>query len=374
MKYLIAHAYSSTNAGDGLLVEEALALIKEADGECDVTVLALDPDSFDDRAGVRFIHPFTGEPKTPSNIRTLMLSFLSILRGLSLPRRTVHLFDKADLVVGVGGGYMRGAHFIEAVKMVLVHLPQLAAANRSQTKAVYLPQSVGALRWGTKFLVRAHANRVVWHVRDDRSLGVLDDNAIVRRTPDTAVLPLGNSPANSLVGKAPGTPNFGLVARSLSSTRTRLARYHSALRAVAADLLPQPLLQASARGNNDDEFYRELLGVAAQQTLSEATNVKAAARPQVVISVRLHGAIQSIRNGVPAIHLSYERKGWGAYEDLGIGKYVHNAFDFDPDLVVRQARQLADDSSEYWSSIANSSDRIRTARSRLLADLLISEG
>ncbi len=375
MRYVIAHAYSSTNSGDGLLVEEAIHLIEEVDARAEITVLALDPESFTDRANVRYVHPFTGEARSASNLTVLRAALVSVLRGFRLPQKTSRLLDEADLVVGVGGGYMRGANAVEALKMMLAHLPQLATANRSTTPAVYLPQSVGALRWGTRALVRAHGTQIVWHVRDDRSLSLLKGSATVRRTPDTAVLPLASLNVDPRTPAASeDSATFGLVARSLHSTRTRMARYVDAIRRTAASLSARPLLQASARGNNDDRFYRETLGLSAESSLIEATSSTANDRPHVVVSVRLHGAIQSIRNGVPAVHLSYERKGWGAYEDLGIAEYVHNAFDFDPDLVRRQALELSTDSSGYWNAVAERAAHIRGAREALLADLRVARG
>ena len=85
-----------------------------------------------------------------------------------------------------------------------------------------------------------------------------------------------------------------------------------------------------------------------------------------MISVRLHGSLQSILAGVPSIHLSYERKGWGAYQDLGIEQYVHNAYDFDPELVAIQARQLAASSESYWSAIERNVPNIRYKRQSLI--------
>ena len=371
MKYVITHAYSATNSGDGLLVDEAIQLLLEVDRDAEITVLALDPQSFEDRENVRFIHPYSGNRDAPTKIGMLLAAGRAVVRGFRLPRNVSTLVQEAGLVVGVGGGYMRGANIVEAVKMVLAHMPQLASVNRVAARAVYLPQSVGALRWGTSALLRTHGNNIVWHVRDDRSAAIVARTGIVRRTPDTAVLPLGVDavPVENRVFGGAEPEKFGIVARSLTSTRKRIHRYLYSIRRVASALAAEPLLQARARGNNDDRFYEQAFGRNATASLIEATAPGAEDRPSVVVSVRLHGAIQSIRNGVPAIHLSYERKGWGAYEDLGIAEYVHNVFDFDPVLVARQARDLASDSKDYWAAITNRIGVIQEKRRVLLADL-----
>lgn len=370
MRYLILHAYSSTNSGDGLLVKEALALIRSVDPQATIVVLALDPDSFSDPAGASFLHPFTGRNRTPSSTTMLANSALSLLRGLRLPKDVEFMVADADLVIGVGGGYMRGANLIEAVKMTLAHLPQLASANRRDKASVYLPQSVGALRWGTRTAVLAHAASITWHVRDDRSLALLNGVGRIRRTPDTAVLPLGNEDvaAAYLDRRSAQTPVFGLVARTLRSTRQRVDQYVAGLQAIQSQLKAELLLQATSRGNNDDRFYASIFGRHATRTLVEGTS-RGEDRTSAIVSVRLHGAIQSIRNGVPAIHLSYERKGWGAFEDLGIADYVHNAFDFDATRVIAQAKDLAADPSSYWDAIAEARPSIRDARERLLEDI-----
>lgn len=370
MKYVILHAYSSTNSGDGLLVDEALGLIRSIDPDGEILVLALDPDSFSDRTDAAFLHPLTGRDRTPGPFTVLTAGALAVLRGLRLPREVSAVVDGADVVLGVGGGYMRGANLIEAGKMVLAHLSQLATANRRNGRSIYLPQSVGALRWGTRRAVQSHAASILWHVRDDRSLSLLDHTAVVRRTPDTAVLGFGNDIFTIPGRDACSTeePLYGLVGRELHSTRRRKHQYVSGLRTVQSELNAELLLQARSRGNDDDRFYSAVFGRRASRSLIDGT-AGGAGRRSVVVSVRLHGAIQSIRNGVPAIHLSYERKGWGAFEDLGIADYVHNAFDFDPALVIEQARHLGREPEDYWSRVSNAQPMIHGSRIRLLEDI-----
>ena len=88
-----------------------------------------------------------------------------------------------------------------------------------------------------------------------------------------------------------------------------------------------------------------------------------------MISVRLHGAIASLIAGRPAVHLAYERKGWGAYEDLGLGDYVHDARRFDPDLVADQVDRLARDPSAFWDCIAKAAPDLRAQYDKLVGEL-----
>jgi hypothetical protein len=86
------------------------------------------------------------------------------------------------------------------------------------------------------------------------------------------------------------------------------------------------------------------------------------------VSVRLHGSLESLLNGVPSYHLSYERKGFGAYADLGLNRWVANAADFDADEVA--ATILAPDAiRDFWANACSGFERIRTGRDRILAAL-----
>jgi polysaccharide pyruvyl transferase WcaK-like protein len=116
-----------------------------------------------------------------------------------------------------------------------------------------------------------------------------------------------------------------------------------------AKLLPEAgfALQSSGRGNGDDTFYRDTLGIAQVEDLA---TLVARERP-VVVSVRLHGSLESVLAGVPSIHIAYERKGQAAYDDLGLSRYVVHASDFDVERVAQLARELAHDDGAYWQAL-----------------------
>ena len=106
-------------------------------------------------------------------------------------------------------------------------------------------------------------------------------------------------------------------------------------------------VQAEGSAGKSDRTFYERLGVRADGRVSELL----AGPCGPAVSVRLHGALQSIMSGVPAVHLGYERKSWGAYEDLGLANWVHSARGFDPDLVAAQVRQLQADPAPFWAAI-----------------------
>jgi polysaccharide pyruvyl transferase WcaK-like protein len=203
------------------------------------------------------------------------------------------------------------------------------------------------------------------HVRDDRSLTFLTQlNIGATRTPDLATL------SSDLINAelTPGV-GFGLVARQLDR---RSAGYEVRIKQVQERLGATLLVQSRGRGNNDPQFYQKLGFGYQHPSLLDA--LSSASRPAVVISVRLHGSLQSLHAGVPTIHLSYERKGWGAFDDLGLSDFVHNARSFDVSAVVEQARAVAKEPDTYWESLRRAQGDLQERRSELVESLRIAVG
>ena len=117
MRILLLHAYSAHNRGDGLLVDESVALIRSVFDDVELEVVASDPDSFS-YVGVPVYNAKPGR-------RGWSREYLRVLRNL----------DSYDLLVGVGGGYLRAGKPVEMLKCLLVMGPQIFAAGRSSTRS-----------------------------------------------------------------------------------------------------------------------------------------------------------------------------------------------------------------------------------------------
>lgn len=353
MRVLLTHAYSATNAGDGLLVDEAVDLVHEALGDAEITVVALDPASFPQMHGVNFVPLLNGSRR-------------SIVAALLQDMPWQEDRPSFDIVIAVGGGYLRGGRLLESVKTALVHRPQLP---KSPVPHVYLPQSIGPFRYGQRGGYARHlAHAAKVFVRDDKSLGEMSSIDPVR-APDMAILRMAKGLDPRSRTALMGDSRIGLVGRQLPGGSRRTRSYESGIAEMARSLEAELLVQAEARGNDDRDFYERRWGPGPYRRMLDATQLNAPQRPSVVISVRLHGALQALINGVPAVHLSYERKGWGAFGDLGISEFVHNAYDFDTELVARQARELRDDPARYWEKIDESVQKVLLAREALVSDI-----
>jgi polysaccharide pyruvyl transferase WcaK-like protein len=354
----VVHAYSRANAGDGLLVDLTLSRLARIGVDVDeITVVALDADSFSDLPHV--VHLGTpGRAADLDTVRAIVTgSAAAIGRG-----NAGRVLASADAHIAVGGGYLRAGRAVNAVGTGINHLPALRAVARSGAPALYLPQSVGPLRGPVGAAVRRLLARVSEvHVRDDRSREALRGLSNVRRTADLAVLDIADSVASISPRSADGRPV--IVGRALPAHRT----YVDGLRALASDL-GEVVWAVQAEGSaakSDRTFYDEL-GVPVRGLVRD---VLADDEPGPVVSVRLHGALQAVMSGVPAVHLGYERKSWGAFEDLGLADYVHNARDFDPRAVAEQVRGLRRDATSYWDAVRSSAPRLREQSSALNASL-----
>lgn len=350
---VILDAYRRSNAGDGLLVDEAIKLVREAVPGIDVRLISMDPSGFPEYPNG--LHPVSGTRgrMTPWDL------LLRLATGRPHPDVS-RAINEADVAVAVGGGYLRADGISAALKSYLSHMVQ-APTSRGRTPYVYLPQSIGPLppRWAPYGVWRLKRAGTIF-VRDDRSAAELSRFGVSTvRMPDLAVVALATNPDRARRDAA--HKGVGLVARAIE---VRGGAYRSRLEELHRLLDPEILVQSEGAGNDDPSFYRSLGWHGTHRGLVSAVN--SSSTPAVVVSVRLHGALQSILSGVPSVHLSYERKGWGAYEDLGLSDFVHNAWTFDPARVAVQVQDLSRDPSSYWARVDERLPRIRGERARII--------
>ncbi|WP_165839501.1 polysaccharide pyruvyl transferase family protein [Rhodococcus sp. Eu-32] len=331
MKVVVLHGYSAENAGDGLLVDETLALVRAAFGDrVDVTIAASHPETF-------------------TGIDARVVDSSPSLTGYAGPyRRLLRELDDADLVVAVGGGYLRAGYAVETLKTALVHGPQLWAASRTSTPTVYLPQSVGPANSAVTRLLAGRMRRIdAFYVRDDRSLAQFAD-AGVRRLSDLAILGAGH------------IERRGLDVDPVPVLTVRAVR--GKVGPLVVDLAHQVgtfdgYVQSATAGNDDVDA---MASVGARKILPRG-DFLAPQTPRVVVAVRLHAALMALKAGHFVVHLAYERKGFGAFADLGLDRYVHNVNKFEPARVLQQVRALLDDESERRRYVADVDEGMRRA-------------
>lgn len=359
----VIHAYSRRNAGDGLLVDLSLERLERAGARrSDCEVFALDAASFGDLPHVHQIG-VPGRRPSPAMVPAAgQLAASAVYVGSGRRLKLGQLPDvlaRADAIVAVGGGYLRTGTTVASLGTLLNHVPQLAAASRATVPTVYLPQSIGPLRGPVGALVRRLLQRIdLVCVRDDRSVDELGPRLPVQRFSDLAVLQLSEQLAQGN-GKTSNGDRVVLVGRELTNGKA----YEEHLVELASRLGEVTwAAQAEGLGTKSDVSLYERLGVRSDGRLLDLLENGS---PGVVVSTRLHGAVQSLLAGVPAVHLGYERKSWSAYEDLGLSDYVHNARSFDPAAVAAQALALVSDPSDFWQRIEERRPALAESSQRL---------
>ena len=328
----ILHAYSSNNSGDGLLVEKTIENVNDFfSNEIKKIVVAIDP------------HSFYYLPKKYKNIEVVSIPKF-IMKAL--------FFKLKDACfVAVGGGYLRSGNFVEGLKCVIAHGSQILVLSKYKNlKKVYLPQSIGPLNGllGRAIAKLLKTNIDLIFARDDKTATELASFNIknVERAPDLVSAEiLKKVGSKSLKIKKP--LKVYLVARDLSS-RDYNHNYLKKLKELYNELgNVEVVIQSSSRGNDDISFAKDVLGVENCRSLKDALSEK----PGIVVSVRLHGSLESILSGNPSVHLAYERKGFAAYEDLGISGYCQHCSGIDVNAVVKQVSYLKNSYSEYQEQL-----------------------
>ena len=292
MTTLLTNAYSAKNLGDGLLVNESISIAKEA-GLDPAYLLALDPESFMNM-DIKILHSDFNKYK-----------FLTQLYkgNLGMDSSTI------SHALAVGGGYLRFPTRKVAAKAYLSHLLQFKALEKNKIPYGLLPVSIGPINYFNREVVRVLSGAKFIAVRDDKSLNELGMLSNVVRIPDLSIL---HKFTRNLISDSDF--QIGLIIRELG-----YKNWKENAKVLAE--IPQSfmMLQSSVGSNNNDALY--LKSIFPNKEILTTTEAFQIRRPKIVISSRLHGAIMSINQGVPAIHLGYERKSLGVFEDLGLSEF-----------------------------------------------------
>jgi polysaccharide pyruvyl transferase WcaK-like protein len=334
MKVLFSNAYSRANVGDGWLVDLSRDAIQEAFTSNGVIysyeICCLDPDGFGRHAFPAFRHVF----------------------GWRLPRllKFANAAFRADVIVGVGGGYLRSSSGKDCLQLLYVHLWQLAIGALLGKPIILLPQSIGPFPKWFEPLPRSiiSRSRAVF-ARDDHSNSLVSSwMRNVYRCNDLAVVEVSRSTESIC---APGL-NWVFSPRRPGHSRGQQLELVIPLLHRAHVIA----FQSSTGGSNDDFAFISAFGID-----PVPLNSIGSADVSGAVCGRLHGALGCIRRGIPAIHLGYERKSRATYEALGLGQWCPDVTSISHTELSELVEELVRDPRDFWTAI-------RTSRSDCEAD------
>jgi polysaccharide pyruvyl transferase WcaK-like protein len=357
----LIHNYSRTNPGCSALTDLTLQRLGQIGvTHDDVVLVALHPDSFSEfprRLKIGARGRSLAPELVPAAGRAVALSTSALLRR-SVGRLAHELAD-CDAMVAVGGGYLRSVDAISSAGTLLNHLPQLLFAGRAEGPSLYFPQTVGPLRGPVGRAVARGVQGVdAVCVRDPWSEVELGGLPNVHRIPDLLVLQIADQWDE--IERVDSTGRVAVSARQVHHIRD----YERHLASVARRLGDRAVWAVHATGHRarSDAVHYERLGIAPSGGLVEMLEGR---QLSVVISVRLHGALMALAAGVPAIHLAYDRKGPGAFGDLGLDEWCFDIRSLDPGALNAAVDKLLSDPQPYWDRVAEQVPSLRAASAEL---------
>lgn len=347
---LIINAYSKENQGDGLLVELTDKILRES-GFSNVELFAVDNSSFRDEQKRRM---------QTAPMFNYKLTFFSRLMFGSFFIKLI----RADLVVSVGGGFLRFTSFSKSLRTLSVHVSQIAISLLFRKQIVLMPQSIGPIRHfkSIVFFLLKRAQHI--YVRDDLSFNELRTLKNVSRTPDLGALQLiGTKPYPIVEGSA----RPGIIIRDIDYLPNWNFKVKELLDRRNFTILTQ---SQTGKQNEDVRFLKKI--IPDELPIILATNAFERHSVNAVVSVRLHGALMAMRMGIPAIHISYERKGFGVFSDLGLQEFMFNGSDLDIDKLLECLEKLNASETErirYFELIDRRSHHLVQCKKFLVSNL-----
>jgi colanic acid/amylovoran biosynthesis protein len=390
VKVVVSHAYAVQNAGDAAILGVVLDDVHAAFPDAEVTVLTIGPTAPGET--------FDGVPVVPSlmfhalnrwSTRPLKLVYavhvvtVTLLRavvrrgtGLTLPvprrlREVVRLYEQADAVVPVGGGYLRGRRGLTSTVELALLLHPLVLSRLLRTPVVLYTQSVGPFadrvqRWLAARVLR-HVDLVL--VREDISRDLLSRLGVrhnVVRAVDAGFRFTGATPAHlrERLGVPPGGLLVGITVRQWLPDQAQ-ARFEEAVAEMADRVVERHaatvvfIPQVTSEHHHDDDrvvsrrVQRRMRRPAV--VLDEAADHRAVrglySELDVLVGTRFHSVIFALTASVPALAVEYEHKTSGIMRDLGLGSWVVRMEDATADRLTERLEALLSQRALYRAGL-----------------------
>jgi colanic acid/amylovoran biosynthesis protein len=392
MNIIISHAYSRFNKGDAALVS---VLIDEANRvlePTDLVVLTMDEttsgetiDGIPIESDFIYFSSTRYNGKLPKLLYTAMMFVATFLwacvfrstgHDIWIPRhlrRLMRLYSQADLVIPVGGGYLRGSDRVDSIFNLALLLHPIVLTTLLRKRTVLFSQSVGpfshAIERSMLKLV-LNTSGALLLVREDQSLALLHDlgvrNAV--RSVDAGFLfeseqeldlrkQLGLEPTQFLVGVT--------VRQWLDESEQE--RYQDACAQMIDYLIERhdafvifiPQVTAALIGDDDRTVSRAVLNAVKRQDCVHLMEddldhhqVKAVyANLDLIVGTRFHSVIFALTSYVPAVAIEYEHKTSGIMTDLGLEEWVIKMQDVTGPRLISRIDDLIAQADEYRAQL-----------------------
>ena len=422
VQIVIVNAYHRHNAGDAALLSALIAQSRVAVPNAAISYAGCeDPDEFVEFEGVRNLgsaRRWVGEQQVSRVVRiarkvvVLSLTFIPVpmLRILARwsgasklePLRELQAIARADVVLGIGGGYLQGERSVAGSLNVLLLSVPLLLASRLRRPILLAPQSYGPFATPLQRILVRHVLNRVDHIeaREDLSfdllvaLGIRADKLTRgvdaafflaetsgRPTPvmaqgaaDTSVLP------RTAPRRDPGSgrgARVGVTARRWLADEQQTAYEHSladfidwlqVTRGARVTLVPQVTADGFTVGSHTSAGVRDLdddrrvnLRIAAScrttpllvsERIDHCGLRKLYAGLDYLVGTRFHSVIFSLAAHTPAVAIEYEHKSSGIMRELGLAQWVVPIQDVSSERLQALYARLETSTDEYRATLS----------------------
>jgi colanic acid/amylovoran biosynthesis protein len=378
VRILLSHAYSRHNAGDAALLSVLIQDVRDVYPGAEQTVLMMDevqPGETFDAVPVRpfpthrALHRFSSRAaKLGHCLLTLATTALAARVPALAHRRFIgrslteylRLCRESDLVVCVGGGYLRGKPALSSTFELALLLQPLVLYRWLGVPTVLYTQSVGPFATPAQRLMAGHVLRQVDLViaREDISLGILSKlgvTANVRRSVDCgfAFDTTTEVDLRSRIGAAPDRPLVGITVRQWldpagqeSYERAVAAAADVAVEEFGATVVFVPQVTSERQGDDDRVAGRRVAArmrcpaAVLGESLDHHTVKAMYSGLDLLVGTRFHSVIFAMTASVPVLAIEYEHKTSGIMHDLGLDEWVYDITTVDEAGLVNGLRQL----------------------------------
>src|SRR5437660_6888899 len=393
MKVLITHVYSNDNKGDAAILSVLVGDIRQTFPKSNISILTFDKiRPGEQRESVPVHQSFMGLALTSPRFKpfklpyslyvifaTLLAAFLYRI-GISLPlgrklNQPFNLYRQADLVVGVGGGYLRGKPGLTSTIELILQLHPLFLSRLLNQKVVLYSQSIGP--FGNRFqqwlATRALRHTGLIIAREDITAGLLKKlqiPQIVTRSVDAGFAFAATSPVDlhRQLSIPASKKIVGITVRKWLSTAQQES-YERSVAALADFLVIQGYAvvfvpQVTSPTHNDDDrlasrdVYHHMTEHANVHLIERRLDHRAIknlyAGLDLLVGTRFHSVIFSLTSCVPALAIEYEHKTSGIMQDLGLGHWVIKIEDVTAPKLIKLMQNLIAHEDNYRAKLQKS--------------------
>ncbi|HTH93046.1 MAG TPA: polysaccharide pyruvyl transferase family protein [Candidatus Paceibacterota bacterium] len=388
MKILISHVYSNDNKGDAALLSVLISDIKRGFDNPDMTILTLDTlapgETFD---GVTMKHAFMYYAREQYKNRVLQAIYAAYITTLTfitafsyrwfkvnipLPKsiqEVVKLYEDADIVISVGGGYVRGKEGLMGTFGLFFILHPFVFSYILGKKTVGYTQSVGP--FGNRFqermarfavkrlngiIVREHISLELlkkWGIKKNVSLSV-DSGFAFQSNTSVNLHEKFHIPEEKMI--------VGVTVRAWLNSKAQ-EHYERSVAALADHIVTAynaavifiPQVTVELQSDDDRESSKRVYSYMEEKDKAYVVKerydhhiVKAMyADLDYLVGTRFHSVIFALTSKVPSMAIEYEHKTRGIMADLGLEQWVVNIKKVESDNLIDMFDRLTRERSVY---------------------------